>query len=202
MCWTLISVKEVRDVKFVLTSVHGNNMNIIEQNKIIDSILNTYKDYLGKEFDQYRNHVYRVYNFAILCEPIKCDIKVLSIASAFHDLGMWTNQTFDYLGPSIDLAKKYCIQNSIDNETISEIEMIIDNHHKMSKVKTSQLAEVFRRADLVDLSLGLFRNGIGKRNIQEIKKIFPNKGFHLNLCRLFLKNLLIHPLRPLPMYKL
>lgn len=195
------SVKVMRDVKFVLKSVHGNNMNIIEQNETIDSILNTYKDCLGKEFEQYRNHVYRVFNFAMLCEPMQCDNTIISIASAFHDLGIWTNQTFDYLGPSIDLAKEYCIQNSIDNVTISEIEMIIDNHHKLSKVKTSQLAEVFRRADLIDLSLGLFHNGIGRRNIQEIKKIFPNKGFHINLCRLFLKNLLINPLRPLPMYK-
>ena len=192
----------MRDVKHVLKSVHGNIMNIIEQNKIIDSILNTYKDFLGKEFEQYRNHVYRVYNFAMLCEPMQCDDRIVSIASVFHDLGIWTNQTFDYLGPSIDLAKEYCIQNSIDNVTISEIEMIIDNHHKLSKVKTSQLAEVFRLADLIDLSLGLFRNGIEKRNIREINKIFPNKGFHLNLCRLFLKNLLINPLRPLPMYKL
>ena len=199
---TMESVKEMRDVKHVLKSVHGNNMKIIEQNETIDSILNTYKDYLGKEFMQYRNHVYRVYNFVMLYEPMQCDNRIISIASAFHDLGIWTNQTFDYLGPSIHLAKDYCIQNSMDNVTISEIEMIIDNHHKLSKVKTSQLAEIFRRADLVDLSLGLFRNGIGRKKIREIKMIFPNKGFHLNLCSLFLKNLLIHPLRPLPMYKL
>ena len=192
----------MRDVKYVLKSVHGNNMNIIEQNETIDSILNTYMDYLGKEFEQYRNHVYRVYNFAMLCEPRQCDDRIISIASAFHDLGIWSNQTFDYLGPSIDLAKEYCIQNSIDTVTITEIEMIIDNHHKLSKVKTSQLAEIFRQADLIDLSLGLFHNGIGRRNIREIKLIFPNKGFHLNLCWLFLRNLLINPLRPLPMYKL
>ena len=64
--------------------VHGRIMNCIEQNEIIDSILNTYKKYLGKEFEQSKN---------------------------------------------------------------------------------SQLSEVFRWADLVDLSLGLFRNRIGRKNI-------------------------------------
>jgi len=177
-------------------------MNCIVQNEIIDLILNSFKDDLADSFDQYRNHVYRVYNFAIQSITNQKDIKTLSIATAFHDLGIWTNKTFDYIKPSIDLAKQYCLINSIDTETIVEIELIIENHHKLTRIKKNELAEIFRQADLIDLTLGLIRKQIGKKNIRNIKNTFPNKGFHLNLCRLFIRNLFLNPLRPLPMYKL
>jgi hypothetical protein len=139
--------------------------------------------------------------FLILRCPILQIAGTLCIASAFHDLGIWTNHTFDYLKPSIALAKKYCRANAIDNIIIAEIETIIGEHHKLTSIKTSKLAEVFRMADLTDLTLGLICNGIDKRSIKMIKETFPNKGFHLNLGKFFLKNLFVNPLKPLPMYK-
>ncbi len=177
-------------------------MNCITQNETIDLILNSYKADLGVSFDQYRNHVYRVYNFAIQGVTNQKDIKILSIAAAFHDLGIWTNKTFDYINPSIDLAKQYCLINSIDTDTIADIELIIRDHHKLTQIKKHRLAEIFRQADLIDLSLGLIRKKIDYKFIRKIKETFPNKGFHLYLCRLFVRNLFLNPLRPLPMYKL
>ena len=176
-------------------------MNCIIYNEIIDQILDSHKSELGKYFDQYRNHVYRVYNFAIPHISDIRDLETLAIAAAFHDLGIWTSCTFDYLKPSIALAKQYSIDKMLDTEIILDIEIIIDSHHKLTKEKTSKLAEIFRQADLVDLSLGLIRKGRDWNAISSIKKTFPNKGFHLFLLKLFLKNLFINPLRPLPMYK-
>ena len=177
-------------------------MTCICQNETIDLILNSYKTDLGDSFEQYRNHVYRVYNFAIQRLTNQKDINTLNIAVAFHDLGIWTNKTFDYIKPSIDLAKQYCMKQSIDSITIAEIELIIEDHHKLTKIKKSELAEIFRQADLVDLTFGLISNQIDTKNIRIIKETFPNKGFHLKLFRLFIKNLIQNPLKPLPMYKL
>jgi hypothetical protein len=174
----------------------------MKQNEIIDSILYSYKNDLGKHFEQYRNHVYRVYNFAVPYVTLEKEIKILSIASAFHDLGIWTHDTFDYLKPSIALAKKYSEINNLNAEAITEIETIINEHHKLSRVKTSKLAEIFRQADMVDLTWGLIRNGRTIANIKMMKKVFPNKGFHVHLTKLFFNNLLKYPLKPLPMYKL
>jgi hypothetical protein len=172
------------------------------QNEIIDSILESHKDDLGKYFEQYRNHVYRVYNFAMTRVTSAHDSKLLSIAVAYHDLGIWTNKTFDYLKPSIALAKKYCVENRMDNDAISEIEIMIDDHHKLTGTNKSKLAEVFRQADLADLTFGLIGKQINKEQVRKMREAFPNKGFHITLCRLFIKNLFKNPLRPLPMYKL
>jgi hypothetical protein len=176
-------------------------MDIVTHNKLIESILNTYKPYLANEFDAYRNHVYRVFNFAVPFVKLDQDIETLAIAAAFHDLGIWTGKTFDYLGPSIELAKLYAESNTLSLETIQEIETIISEHHKLSKIISSALAEIFRQADLVDLSLGLIRCKRKSEYISLIKRTFPNKGFHLNLTKLFFRNLLKNPLSPLPMYK-
>jgi hypothetical protein len=174
----------------------------MKQNEIIDSILYSYKNDLGKYFEQYRNHVYRVYNFAVPYAILEREIKILSIAAAFHDLGIWTHSTFDYLQPSIALVKKYSEANNLDPETIREIETIINNHHKLTRVEISKLAEIFRQADMVDLTWGLIRNRRKISDIKMMKNVFPNKGFHVTLTKLFFNNLLKHPLKPLPMFKL
>jgi hypothetical protein len=176
-------------------------MDCITKNDVIESILATYRQDLGNDFAQYRNHVYRVYNFAVPFFASAQDIKTLAVAAAFHDLGIWTHQTFDYLEPSIELARQYATDKNMGAATILEIETIINFHHKLTKIKTSKLAEIFRQADLVDLSAGIFRFGRSRKTIRMIKKAFPNKGFHLNLTRLFFKNIVKNPLSPLPMYK-
>lgn len=175
---------------------------MIIKNNTIDQILECYKSELGKSFEAYRNHVYRVFNFSIPSLSTQDEINTLAIAVAFHDLGIWTHKTFDYLNPSIDLANKYCDEQVISQETSNEIKIIINLHHKLSKINTSTLAEIFRQADLVDLSLGIVRNNKKWNEIKLVKKTFPNKGFHLYLTLLFFKNLLKKPWNPFPMYKL
>jgi hypothetical protein len=145
--------------------------------------------------------VYRVYNFAIAHVTSDRDEKILCIAAAYHYLGIWTNNTFNYLKPSIELAKKYSTANSVDNNAISEIEIIIDDHHKLTKTN-SKLAEIFRLADLADLTFEMMGNRIDRKQVREIREVFPNKGFHVTLCKLFAKNLIKNPFNPLPMYKL
>jgi hypothetical protein len=177
-------------------------MKIISKNTTIDKILDSYQKELGTYFDTYRNHVYRVFNFASSYLTSDQEFEIVAIAAAFHDLGIWTNRTFDYLEPSKVLAQNYCKENKISNEKFLEIEKIIDFHHKMTRIKELKLAEIFRQADLVDLSLGMISMGRDKDHIKSLKKEFPNCGFHLYLVKLFFINIIKHPLKPLPMFKI
>jgi hypothetical protein len=60
--------------------------------------------------------------------------------------------------PSIELATGY-LRNGRD-EWILEITHTIALHHKLTHIRDSRLAEIFRRSDLIDVSLGLFRWGL------------------------------------------
>jgi hypothetical protein len=176
-------------------------MGVIITNCTIDEILNTYRTELGENYISYRNHAYRVYNFALTQLDPNEESEKLSIATAFHDLGIWTNKTFDYLEPSVQLAREYCRKQNLSSCDTNEIETIIKNHHKLSSVESSVLAEIFREANLIDLTLGFVPKGRKKKEIKFIRDIFPNKGFHLSLVKLFAKNLIKNPSHPFPIFK-
>jgi hypothetical protein len=69
-------------------------------------VLETHAAALGGDFKAYRNHAYRVVN---LCVALSSghQVEKIAIAAAFHDLGIWTDGTFDYLQPSVKLASDY-----------------------------------------------------------------------------------------------
>jgi hypothetical protein len=178
-----------------------NHWNPIKTNETIDSILLLHQAELGKHFDPYKNHVYRVYNLAIQQVTQPQDQKILSIAVAFHDLGIWTHHTFDYLPPSIALASNYCSERELGDDLTARIVSIISEHHRVNKVVDNHLTEAFRQADLTDLTFGLIKCGNNPAYIRLLKSIFPNKGFHIYLIKIFIKNLFIKPWKPLPMFK-
>ena len=166
----------------------------------IDKILENYKTIIGKDFSTYTNHVYRIFNFAILLDTNKENIEKYAIAAVFHDLGIWTH-SFDYLEPSIALAKNYLEENK-QEKWINEISLMIDNHHKITAYKGAyKTVEVFRKADWIDVINGIKKHNLPKQNFKAIKKEFTNKGFHLFLLKQSLKWFVKHPLNPLPMFK-
>lgn len=175
---------------------------IVEFNEIIDEVLLSYQGQLNLDYTKYRNHVYRVLNLAIiLSNPDEENYKALSIAAAFHDLGIWTANTFDYLAPSVDLAHNYLAQNELSHLE-SLVTEIINNHHKLSAYKSNNIVEPFRKADLIDLSFGLIGYGIDAKTLKAVNKQFPSCGFHRFIIMQGLKNTFRHPLRPLPMMRL
>ena len=127
----------------------------------------------------------------------------MAIAAAFHDLGIWTEKTFDYLAPSESLARAY-LGESGKTEWVSEITAMIHEHHKITRYKSNPtwLVEAFRKADSVDVSLGLITFGLPRSFVREVLSEFPNAGFHKRLVQLSFSRLLSHPLSPLPMYRL
>jgi len=176
--------------------------NKLSDNLLIEQILEEFSVHLLNDFAKYRNHVYRVF---YLCTTIDADPKnknKYAIASAFHDLGIWTNATFDYLEPSISLARKWLSEQG-DIDRSDEITRMIDMHHKVSRYsgEYSQTVETFRKADWIDVSLGLIKFGVRKETVHLIGKNYPKRGFHRFLAKKVLKNLIIHPENPLPMFK-
>lgn len=183
---------------------HIGLMEIIENIGLVEDLLNYYKKELGKDYHSYKNHVYRIIN---LCRYLHPDLneeheKKVFIAACFHDLGIWTNDTFDYLLPSIEMAKNYLISNHLETWG-HEIALMINLHHKFRSYTGDNypLVEVFRRADWIDVSLGVCRFGLQSTIIQIIKNKFPNSGFHKRLFELTAREFLRNPFRPLPMMK-
>jgi len=81
---------------------------------------------------------------------------------------------------------------------------MILQHHKLTQYRGRQLSlvEPLRRADLADVSKGLFTFGLPRAFVREVFSAWPNAGFHKLLVRLGLERLRTHPLNPLPMIKL
>ena len=177
-------------------------MKIEERIPLLEEILNERQSAIGGEFAGYKNHVYRMVNF---CFALGSDFgeeerEKIVIAGCFHDIGIWTGATFDYLPPSIAAAREYLTGNNLEKYD-ADVTLMIDQHHKLSEFRDDRLTEVFRKGDLVDFSLGLFKCGLPKSYVKGVKKQFPNNGFHKYLVRLAGGWICRHPLNPLPVAK-
>ena len=171
-------------------------------NNTIEELLQEFKPLMGIDFLKYRNHVYRVFLNCLLMDNDKSNEEKYVIAAVFHDIGIWTDHTIDYLDPSIEQAKIYLIKKG-RQDWVEEITLMIYWHHKIKKYKDLYpvTVENFRKADWIDVSLGLKTFGLDRREIKRNKAILPNKGFHLFLIKKIFRNFFRHPLNPLPMFK-
>ena len=170
---------------------------------LLEELFSHWKETIGPDYEGYKNHVYRMLNFCFyLHNPNEEEQKKLVIAAVFHDIGIWSANTLDYLKPSVAEARLYLEDNGLE-DWIEEITLIIDLHHKLTPVKNDllPLIEVFRRADLIDFSLGAVSQGVSKPFIKEVKQAFPNANFHKMLMKMSWKQLKTQPLNLLPMMK-
>ncbi|WP_028080107.1 HD domain-containing protein [Solimonas soli] len=170
---------------------------------LLDELLAPWRELIGADFDGYRHHCQRMLTFCqALHDCSELDRQKLAIAACFHDIGLWTANTLDYLPPSIAAALA-CLRQRGDEQWREEIALMIGEHHKLRPVRDARypLVEVFRRADLVDFSLGLRRCGLDARLIKDVRAELPNAGFHRMLLRRAGAWLIRHPLRPAPMMK-
>lgn len=170
---------------------------------LLEAILGQWKDAIGKDFTAYRNHVYRMIHFCFaLRECSEGEKQKIIIAGAFHDIGIWSDSTIDYLPPSCARARQYLRDHKLE-DWIPEVELMIDEHHKLRAFRDGRypLVEVFRKADLVDVSLGLVKFGLPGSVVAEVKAAFPNSGFHKRLMGIAGEWFSKHPLSPPPFYK-
>jgi len=169
----------------------------------LDELLDAHAAELGGDFTAYRNHTYRVVNLCVaLSSSDPEQLQKVAIAAACHDMGIWTDGTFDYLQPSIRLGGAHLVHAG-RTEWTSEITGMILEHHKVSPYRGDphSLVEPFRRADWVDVSRGLITFGLSRRLLGEIFAAWPSAGFHKRLVQLSLERLRTHPWSPLPMMR-
>ncbi len=170
----------------------------------LDAVLRTHAAALGRDFTAYRNHTHRVVNFCVVHATPDVDaLEKIALAAAFHDLGIWTDGTFDYLQPSIELAIDH-LARAGRSAWAPEITAMILEHHKITPYRTNPhwLVDPFRRADWADVSRGLIPFGLPRRVVREAFAIWPSAGFHRRLVQLSLERLRAHPATPLPMLRL
>ncbi|MES1218274.1 MAG: hypothetical protein ABUT20_22400 [Bacteroidota bacterium] len=170
--------------------------------KIIEDLMLRFKPAMGSDYDKYKNHVYRIFLNCLLLDDEKANEEKYAITAVFHDIGIWTDHTIDYLNPSIEQAKIY-LRETGKQDWINEISAMIYWHHKVRKYKGKHeiTVETFRKADWIDVSLGLLTFGADKKKIKANRKMLPNLGFHIFLVKKVLKNFFLHPFNPLPMFK-
>ena len=177
-------------------------MVLIEQHPRLDGLFEQGRDILGADYEAYRNHCWRVFNCAaVMANADELALDKLAIASYFHDIGIWSDQTFDYLEPSARRAREYLAQQNL-SDWDDEVSAMISEHHRIRATRgQGQLVEAFRRADWIDVSMGTLRFGIPADLLRQLRGCFPNHGFHKRLVSLTLQQMRRHPLKPLPMFK-
>lgn len=171
--------------------------------RLVDEILEPFRKAIAADFNGYRNHVCRVVSLCYSTQDFNdVEREKIQIAGSFHDIGIWTGGTLDYLAPSAEAARTYLLANGRE-DWASEISEMIELHHRIHSCADSkyQLVEQFRRADTADFSLGMIRMGLSRDLIRQLKLEFPNNGFHKRLAQLGGKWFLRHPLNPLPMFR-
>ncbi len=171
---------------------------------LLTTLLTARRSLMGRDHDGYANHCHRVLTFCLALHPACTDEEQekLAIAVCFHDLGLWTDNTLDYLPPSVVHAAAH-LRETGRQDWVEEVCLMVSEHHKARPVADARypLVEVFRQADLVDFSLGAFTAGLPREVIAAAKARYPNAGFHAMLMRRSASWLLRHPLNPLPMMK-
>ncbi len=152
----------------------ANYAGLLTSLPTVEQVLDDHASELGHDFIAYRNHVYRVAN---LCLAIVGDSRVerekIAVAAVFHDLGIWTNNTFDYIAPSVAIARKHLTARGLA-EWIPEIEAMIVDHHKVTPSRANPQSHVSR---------GLRRFGLPRPFIATVATTWPNAGFHRRLVR-------------------
>lgn len=169
----------------------------------LDELLAQHVSAMGRDAVPYRNHAYRVANLCFAFVPPDPDtVHKIAIAAALHDMGIWTERTFDYLQPSIALARTH-LQRIGKAEWADEVTAMILEHHKLSpyRGRADWLVEPFRRSDWIDVTVGLRSFGVPRARLRDLLRRWPDAGFHLGLVRQELKRFATHPWSPLPMLR-
>lgn len=177
-------------------------MPLVTESVLLDELLASSRDVLAGDYDGYRNHCYRVLNFALGLAPAEGDARTrLEIACFFHDFGISADGTFDYLEPSAARALAF-LRSTGRLHWSGEVRRMVTEHHRItSAADHGSHVEAFRCADWADVSLGALRRGLPRGLVAEVRRAFPNCGFHRRLVALTLGRARRHPLRPLPMIK-
>src|SRR5262249_15863254 len=176
-------------------------MRVLERHPFVDEMAARWGGALRASREAYSGHAYRVLNYARALIGTERHNDELALAAAYHDLGIWSDRTFDYLGPSQQRAEAFRREGApiIDAELLA---LLIYDHHLLRRPGTGiepALRDAFRRADLVDVSRGTLRAGLSTAFVRGVANPFPYQGFEAVFVGPAGPWALRPPLRPLPM---
>ncbi len=165
---------------------HPTEIQIITQSEGIESRLTPYRDIIGKDYDGYKGHLYRVLTYSLyFLNGDETHRDLIETALVYHDISLWTEKALAYLEPSsqraIDDNKKHGWGH--DPQLLHDI---IYWHHKMWPYHGPNEAVVnaVRKADWIDATQGIIKMGMQKHLIQRVNNTIPAAGFHDTLKRL------------------
>lgn len=78
---------------------------------------------------------------------------------------------------------------------------MIAQHHKVTAFEGDAAVEAFRRADWIDVTLGLRRFGVPWSELRALQRALPDAGFHARLLALTARQAVTDPLHLLPMFR-
>jgi hypothetical protein len=181
--------------------------SVAERMPLIDETLDAFRGALGGDLTAYRGHVYRVVSF---CRALVAaapgngerDAKI-ALAAIYHDLGIWSDATADYLPPSARRLRERLERDGRQAWSV-ELERMVVLHHKLTPCRgpDDALVEAFRRADLVDLTLGWVRFGLPAGFVRDVQAAYPAAGFHRRVVQVVTGWAVAHPSNPFPMMRL
>jgi hypothetical protein len=167
----------------------------------IDELLDALAPKLGRDAAAYGNHVRRVYGLVAAQRDWSAEEHAqAAIAAVFHDVGIWLDDTFDYLDPSRGHTADYLRDEGL-TAWGPTVDAVILEHHRLRPVRDNPLVEAFRRADLCDLSFGLIRPGMPRGTYRQLVRRHPIAGFHARLVRFGAAQARKDPRHPLPMLR-
>lgn len=176
---------------------------------LIDELLDARRAVFGGPeseavFVGYRNHAYHILNFARqwIAPSAERDDKI-AIAAVFHDIAAWPTGNLDYLCPSADQAEAY-LDEIGRSEWKQEMRLMVEMHHKITAYEGAykEWVEPVRRADWCDVSFAMFRFGLPKAFVDEVRAAFPIAPFYpQHVYKLSALWALRHPLNPAPIFR-
>lgn len=165
---------------------YSKEIQVITETDWMETLLTSYREVIGRDFEGYRNHCYRVLSYINhFLDGDTSDRRLIETALVFHDIALWTDRELAYLTPSADLAEAENERNGWGLDTIA-LRAMIDAHHKWTSYRGphARLVNAFRKADWIDATNGLVRNGMPRACVRTVKKALPTKDFYQSLQRL------------------
>lgn len=171
---------------------------------LIDELLASWRAALGPAWPAYRNHCQRLYHLTRAFHPgsSAAEDRLIAVAAVFHDIGIWSHDTLDYLEPSARLALDWLAEQGDSPQVAVLVRAMIVEHHKLRAAGSgTDLVEAFRRADWTDVCQGFRRFGLERAVYHALRVQYPFLGFHTLLVKLGIRQLGRDPLHPLPMFR-
>jgi hypothetical protein len=125
------------------------------------------------------------------------DGEVLTVAALLHDIGLYppyASRSASYVADGAALAREMLPAHGWSQERITRCADAIDRHHELrGQLRHGAEVEALRRADLIDVSGGLVRFGVGRDRLAALRAEVPRRGLYREIGRLLARALRARP---------